>query len=78
MVGLAALSPTDRRYLDFDEAFLRDFADQRSDESRSLDASLERGWQALLTLPRGQLSMLPTGLLDAHGARDGPDTEASR
>lgn len=78
LVGHAALSPTDRRYLDFEEAFLRDFADQRSDESRSLDASLERGWRALLTLPRSQLSMLPTGLLDAHGAKDIPDTEASR
>lgn len=78
LVGQAALSPTDRRYLDFEEAFLRDFADQRSDESRSLADSLERGWRALLTLPRSQLSMLPTGLLDAHGAKDAPDTEASR
>ncbi|TQJ37530.1 V-type ATP synthase subunit B [Streptomyces sp. NBC_00080] len=78
LVGHAALSSTDRRYLDFEEAFLRDFADQRSDESRSLDASLERGWRALLTLPRSQLSMLPTGLLDAHGAKDIPDTEVSR
>ncbi|MFC8244645.1 V-type ATP synthase subunit B [Streptomyces chartreusis] len=69
LVGQAALSPTDRRYLDFDEAFLRDFADQRSDRPRDLDTSLERGWRALLTLPRSQLSMLPARLLDAHGAK---------
>ncbi len=78
LVGHAALSPTDRRYLDFEEAFLRDFADQRSDEPRDLDASLERGWRALLTLPRSQLSMLPASLLDAHGAKDVPGTEAPR
>ncbi len=78
LVGQAALSPTDRRYLDYEEAFLRDFADQRSDERRDLDTSLERGWRALLTLPRSQLSMLPASLLDAHGAGDVPGAEASR
>ncbi|MCP9994019.1 hypothetical protein LUX09_31820 [Streptomyces albogriseolus] len=78
LVGRAALSPTDRRYLDFEEAFLRDFAHQRSDEPRDLDTALERAWRALLTLPRGQLSMLPARLLDAHGAKDldDPDEEA--
>jgi hypothetical protein len=78
LVGEVALSSTDRRYLDFDDAFLRHFADQRSDEPRPLDDALERGWRTLLTLPRGQLSMLPARLLDAHGAKDSPDTEASR
>ncbi|WP_329316995.1 V-type ATP synthase subunit B [Streptomyces sp. NBC_01262] len=68
LVGQAALSPTDRRYLDFDEAFLRRFVDQRRDEPRPLDDTLERAWQVLLTLPRSQLSMLPAALLDAHGA----------
>lgn len=68
LVGQAALTSVDRRYLDFEEAFLHDFADQGSDETRDLDAALERGWSALLTLPRGQLSMLPAHLLDARGA----------
>ncbi|WP_340375282.1 V-type ATP synthase subunit B [Streptomyces sp. SS7] len=78
LVGEAALSPTDRRYLDFDEAFLRDFVHQRSDGRRDLDDALERGWRTLLTLPRGQLAMLPARLLDAHGARDAPDEETPR
>jgi V/A-type H+/Na+-transporting ATPase subunit B len=56
----------------------RDFADQRSDEPPALDTSLERGWRALLTLTRSQLSMLPVPLLDARGAKDAPDTAASR
>ncbi|MCZ0998406.1 hypothetical protein O1M63_10005 [Streptomyces mirabilis] len=37
----AGKCPTDRRYLDFDEAFLRRFVDQRRDELRTLDETLE-------------------------------------
>ncbi|MBN0042777.1 V-type ATP synthase subunit B [Streptomyces actuosus] len=68
LVGLAALSATDRRYLDLDEAFGSRLVDQRRDESRTLEETLERAWQVLLTLPRSQLTMLPAGLLDAHDA----------
>jgi V/A-type H+-transporting ATPase subunit B len=71
LVGQTALSPADRRYLDFDEAFLRRFVDQRRDELRTLDETLESAWRVLLTLPRGQLAMLPSALLDAHGAERG-------
>ncbi|MER8162035.1 V-type ATP synthase subunit B [Streptomyces sp. NPDC094472] len=70
LVGQAALSPTDRRYLAFDEAFLHHFVDQPRDEARSLDRTLDTAWQVLLTLPRSQLAMLPPALLDAHGARE--------
>ncbi|WP_079038861.1 V-type ATP synthase subunit B [Streptomyces sp. NBRC 110028] len=69
LVGEAALSPTDRRYLDFDEAFLRRFLHQRYDEARPLDRTLDAAWRVLLALPRGELTMLPAALLDAHGAR---------
>ncbi|MEU6017390.1 V-type ATP synthase subunit B [Streptomyces sp. NPDC047515] len=68
LVGETALSPADRRYLEFDQAFLHRFVDQRPDELRTLDQTLDRAWQVLLTLPRSQLAMLPTALLDAHGA----------
>ncbi|MGW4076636.1 ATP synthase beta subunit C-terminal domain-containing protein [Streptomyces asiaticus] len=78
LVGEAALSPTDRRYLDFDEAFLHDFLHQRPDEARPLDRTLDAAWQALLTLPRGEFTMLPAALLDAHGARAEPDGGGER
>ncbi|WP_338674835.1 V-type ATP synthase subunit B [Streptomyces sp. SCSIO 30461] len=71
LVGRTALSATDVRYLDFDEAFLRCFVHQRHDELRTLDATLEKAWQVLLDLPRSQLAMLPEQLLDAHGAERG-------
>jgi V/A-type H+-transporting ATPase subunit B len=74
LVGQSALSPTDRRYLDLDDAFLHRFMAQRPDETRTLDKSLERAWQVLLTLPRTQLGMIPTELLDAHGASESEAT----
>jgi V/A-type H+-transporting ATPase subunit B len=66
LVGADALSRTDRRYLDLDEAFARELVDQRQDDNRSFDDTLDRVWQVLLHLPRRELSMLPSALLDAH------------
>ncbi|MGJ3562070.1 hypothetical protein ACR6C2_43160 [Streptomyces sp. INA 01156] len=54
---------------------MRGFVNQPSDASRSLEQTLEDAWQALLTLPRGQLSMLPAALLDEHGAREAPEDQ---
>jgi V/A-type H+-transporting ATPase subunit B len=69
MIGAAALTDTDRRYLDFDDAFGAEFAGQRRGELRSLDETLDRAWRVLHRLPRTELLMLPAELLDEHGAR---------
>lgn len=69
MIGAAALSDTDRRYLDFDDAFGAELAGQRRDELRPLDETLDRSWRVLRRLPRAELHMLPAELLDAHGMR---------
>lgn len=66
LIGTDALSAVDRRYLEFEGAFSREVVDQRSDEARGLDDTLERLWRALLRLPRGELLMLPTDLLAAR------------
>ncbi|MGV9406283.1 V-type ATP synthase subunit B [Streptomyces sp. NPDC003667] len=66
LIGRAALSATDLRHLDLQDAFRDRFLAQGADEDRSLDDSLDRAWEVLLTLPRSQLGMLPADLLDAH------------
>ena len=66
LVGPAALSETDRQYLTFAETFERDLLDQRPDESRDLDDTLDRAWRALLVLPHRELTMLPARLLEQH------------
>jgi V/A-type H+-transporting ATPase subunit B len=68
LTGRSALSPSDLRYLELDEAFSRRFLAQRTDENRPLDEALDRAWEVLLALPRSQLAMLPAELLDARGA----------
>jgi len=75
MIGAAALTETDRRYLAFDDAFGAEFATQRRDEVRTLDDTLDRAWRVLGRLPRGELVMLPADLLDAHIGR--PDWSGS-
>ncbi|ARP68628.1 V-type ATP synthase subunit B [Streptomyces pluripotens] len=74
LIGRSALSPADLRHLDMEEAFRQRFLAQGRDENRSLEDSLDRAWEVLLTLPRGHLGMLPAELLDAHGvpSRAGP------
>ncbi|MFI1169356.1 V-type ATP synthase subunit B [Streptomyces sp. NPDC020801] len=66
LIGEAALSGTDRRHLEMEQAFLRDFVAQRPDENRPLTEALDRAWQVLLRLPPGQLGMLPADLLRDH------------
>ncbi len=65
LIGTAALTATDRAYLDFAVAFGR-AADQRPDERRELADSLDRLWSALAVLPRRELTMLPDAALQAH------------
>ncbi len=76
LIGVAALSNTDRLYLAFEEAFVAEFVQQRLDESRKLDETLDRAWRALATLPRRELTMVSPELVAARlggggGVRDG-------
>lgn len=66
LVGEDALSVTDRLYVAFEQAVSHRLLDQRHDESRSLDETLDRAWEVLRILPRRELTMLPTALLDAR------------
>ena len=58
VIGADALSPRDRRYLRFGEAFEELLLKQRPDESRALDESLDLAWQVLSVLPEEELSRI--------------------
>jgi V/A-type H+-transporting ATPase subunit B len=66
LVGAAALSTTDQRYQACEAAVRADLVDQGRDESRPLDATLDRAWAVLGHLPRRELTMLSAQLLDAR------------
>ncbi len=71
LVGVSALSETDRAYLAFRETVERDLFAQGTDEGRELADSLDRAWAALDVLPRRELTMLPAAMVAEHlgGAR---------
>jgi len=72
LVGATALSAGDQQYLTFEEAFERTLVDQRADEVRSLDETLDLAWRVASVLPRRELTMLPAAQLDAHYAGGSP------
>jgi V/A-type H+-transporting ATPase subunit B len=66
LVGAAALSETDRRYLQLETAFDQCLLNQHGTENRTLDDTLARAWQVASVLPRRELSALPSALLDRY------------
>ena len=75
LVGDTALTETDRRYLRFATVVETGVIAQSPTESRGLYESLDRAWEALALLPRRELSMVPSELLDRyHRTQAGPPT----
>ncbi|MEY6433427.1 V-type ATP synthase subunit B [Thioalkalicoccus limnaeus] len=64
VVGEDGLASVDRHYLAFGEVFERDLLHQT--EGRSLEQGMAAGWQALRTLPRGELHRLSDAQIQAH------------
>jgi len=55
IVGAEALSPRDRKYLEFADKFERVFINQREDERRTIEETLDIGWELLAMLPEEDL-----------------------
>jgi V/A-type H+-transporting ATPase subunit B len=66
VLGEEALSPAERRRLDFADALAGDFLSQARDENRSLEETLDRAWRVASRLPRSELTMLSDGALAAR------------
>jgi V/A-type H+-transporting ATPase subunit B len=64
VVGEEGLSEVDRRYLAFGTLFEREVVSHA--ERRSLDESMDAGWQALRSLPRGELHRLSDRQITDH------------
>jgi V/A-type H+/Na+-transporting ATPase subunit B len=69
LIGSAALSDTDRRYLELENAFQRSLLSQGRAEARTLAETLRLAWEVLAVLPRRELAMLPADALDAYYPR---------
>lgn len=77
LIGSSALTPTDRSYLAFQDAFTRTLVSQRPDESRSLADTLGRAWQTVSTLAKRELTMLAEQDLADYYTPVTPDGDGS-
>ncbi len=55
VIGEEELTPLDRQYLDFGEAFERKFVTQSKNEDRTIEETLDLGWETLRLLPAEEL-----------------------
>ncbi len=55
VIGEEELTPLDHTYLEFGDAFERQFLNQGFDEERSIEQTLDLGWKVLSILPREEL-----------------------
>jgi len=58
IVGTEALSPTDKKYLEFADRFEREFINQGENERRTIEETLDIGWELLSILPEQELTFL--------------------
>lgn len=76
LVGTAALSETDRSYIQYRTLAETGLFNQGRDELRTLDDTLGRAWAALAALPEQELTMVSTAFLERylpHPDEPGPD-----
>ena len=66
VIGEDELSETDRHYLEFGQHFEAEFLAQAPDENRSLERTLELGWEMLSYLPRTELDRVDDALLEQY------------
>lgn len=69
VIGEEELSAGDKLYLKFGEALEMQFLNQGEYENRSIENTLELGWDILSALPREELHRVSNALLDKHYKR---------
>ena len=89
VIGEEELSPTDKSYIEFGKLFESRFVNQGASENRTIEQSLDLGWQLLAALPREELDRVDSDTLDqyyekakeqlqaAQKEKDSPQTPAS-
>lgn len=66
VIGEDELSPSDKKYLEFGRLFENRFIAQGFNENRTIDQTLNLGWEILSVLPREELDRVDDTLLDKY------------
>ena len=64
VIGEEELSPIDKKYIEFGKLFEAKFVNQGFNENRTIEQSLDLGWELLSTLPRAELDRVDDQILD--------------
>lgn len=70
VIGEDELSPIDKRYLKFGEEFEKRYIGQGATENRSMQETLDLGWELLKLLPREELDRIDTKLIEKYYPRE--------
>ena len=70
VIGEDELSPLDKKYLKFGEEFEKHYIGQGPTENRSIQDTLDLGWQLLGYLPKEELDRVDTKLIDRYYPRE--------
>ncbi|ELZ73993.1 ATP synthase subunit B [Haloferax sp. Atlit-10N] len=76
IVGREALSERDNKYLDFAERFEAEFVNQGFDTDRSIEETLDIGWDLLSMLPKSELNRIDEELIEDYYHEDAESVEA--
>lgn len=66
ILGDTALTPTDRLYARFAQEFEQRYVSQGYEVSRSIEETLDIGWQLLTVLPKGELKRIKDEYIDRY------------
>ncbi len=70
VLGEAALTPVDRLYAKFADAFEARYINQGFYENRSIEETLDIGWELLKILPRAEMKRIKPDILDKYWPAD--------
>ncbi|HCA71179.1 MAG TPA: V-type ATP synthase subunit B [Ruminococcaceae bacterium] len=66
VIGEEELSPVDKKYIAFGKLFESKFVNQGFNDNRSIEQSLDLGWELLAALPRSELDRVDDDMLDKY------------
>ncbi|HCR83845.1 MAG TPA: V-type ATP synthase subunit B [Lachnospiraceae bacterium] len=66
VIGEDELSPIDKKYLEFGKTFEEKYIGQGQQENRSIEETLNLGWELLRLLPKEELDRVDTKILDKY------------
>ncbi len=78
VIGEDELPPLDKKYLEFGAAFEQRFVGQKPTENRTIEQTLDLGWELLRMLPQEELDRIDTKILDKYYAPEKSGASAAQ